>query len=210
MANDVLNRLVRDSLDPPLKSAGFSRKARVWNRPRANLVHVVDCQASRWNQPDSVNFTVNLGVFSPSVYQTCWQKEAPRFVNEVDCQVRRRLSGGSSDLSSATRKEQWWNVGSDAQVVGVGKEVADLLQSKAVPFLDRFESLADVLSVLEKDAASHAETPLARIYMAAIKAELGDLDAARAALNAVLATAPNAWRARAAAVAEVLSRKSTN
>jgi len=207
MASDAIDQVVRAFLDAPLRAVGFTRKARVWNRPRGNLVDVVDVQASRWNEPGNKSFTVNLGVFAPSVYRTCWQKEPPSFAKEEDCLVRRRLFEGLSEASDAKQKEQWWTIHDSTDVDRVGSEVAGLLVSRAVPFLDRIDSLGAIHDVLEKSTRSEARTPLARIYLAVVKAELGDAAAARSILSDVGTTAPSAWRDRVSAVADELSRR---
>jgi Domain of unknown function (DUF4304) len=205
MASGVIDRVVRDFLDPPLRAAGFARKARVWNRSRTDLVDVVDVQGSRWNEPGNESFTVNLGVFKPTVYRTCWQKDPPSFVKGVDCLVRRRLSEALTDESYGRQKEQWWSIHTSTDAERVGNDVADLLVAKALPFFARIESLPAVHDVLEKDAES--ATPLTRIYLAVVKAELGDLPGARRMLSDVEATAPGSWRERVSAVMGELSKR---
>lgn len=209
MAIGVIDQVVRDFLDPRLRAAGFTRKARVWNRSRTDLVDVVDVQGSRWNGPGNESLTVNLGVFAPTVYRTCWQKDPPSFVKEVDCLVRRRLSEGLADGSHGRQKEQWWSIHAATDAEKVGREVADLLAAKALPFFDRIDSLAAVHDVLEKDAESAVKTPLTRIYLAVAKAELGDLEDARNILSNVGATAPDAWRERVSAIVDELSKRSS-
>ena len=90
----------------------------------------------------------------------------------------------------------------------VRNEVAGLLVSRAIPFFDQIDTLAAIHDVLEKSTGSEATTPLARIYLAAVKAELGDSAAARSILDDISSTAPSAWRDRVSAVADELSRKS--
>ncbi len=209
MATGVIDQVVRAFLDAPLRVAGFTRKARVWNRPRGNLVDVVDIQTSRWNEPGNQSFTLNLGVFVPAIYRTCWQKEPPRFAKEEDCLVRRRLSEGLGEvLYGGKQKEQWWTIHDSTDIDRVGNEVAGLLVSRVIPFFDRMDSLAAIHDVLEKSAGPEAKTPLARIYLAVVKAELGDSAAAWSILNDVGSTAPGAWSERVSAVADELSRKS--
>jgi hypothetical protein len=170
-------------------------------------VDVVDVQASRWNEPGIQSFTVNLGVFAPSVYQTCWLKEPPSIARSEDCLVRHRLSEGLGVLDGK-QKEQWWTLRGSADVEEVGNQVSALLVTRAIPFFDRMDSLVAIHDVLETRTGADARTPLARIYLAAVKAELGDTAAARTILRDVGSTAPRAWRDRVTAVADELSRKS--
>jgi hypothetical protein len=208
MGSGDIDQVVRVFMGGPLGPAGFVRKARVWNRSRASLVDVVDLQASRWNEPANQSFAVNLGLFAPSVYRTCWQKEPPAFARHEDCLVQWRLSERLGEVPYGRQKDQWWTIRQTADIETIGNEVGSLLVSSAIPLFDRFQSLTDVLEGMEKGAGSQAETPLSRIYLAVVKAELGNLAAARSILNDVGSTAPGAWRDRVSAVTRELTKKS--
>jgi Domain of unknown function (DUF4304) len=209
MAIDGIAELVRTILAPPLTAAGFTRRARVWNRRRGDIADVIELQASRWNEPGKQSFTVNLGLFAPSVYRTCWQKDPPSFLRSEDCILRRRLHAALGETGAGQPKEQWWNVHDAADVERIGGEVAGLLAARAVPFLNRIETLRALCECLEQSAGQEAETPLGRIYLAIAKAELGDLVSARSILSDVGATAPSAWRDRVRAVVDELSRRTS-
>ncbi len=206
MANDEIDRLVRVFVDAPLRAAGFTRRARVWNRQRASVTDVIEVQASRWNEPGNRSFAVNLGVFAPSVHRSCWQKEPPDVVRAEDCVVRRRLHAGSDEAGAGRDGEQWWVIHEAADVERVGGEVSGQLVAQALPFFDQAASLEDVVSLLETCTGPDARTPLARIYLAIVKAELGDSLAARRILSDLATTGPAAWRDRVAAVDDEIAR----
>jgi hypothetical protein len=200
MAVSVIDQLVRTPLDGMLRVAGFRRKGRVWNRSREHLVDVVDLQSSKWNTAADQSLAVNLGVFAPSVYRVCWQKEPPPVAREEDCLVRRRLS---HDLESQV--DQWWTIRDARDLETAGAEIVSLLSSNAIPFFDRLGSLSAIREALEATSQSRRATPLDRIYLAIVKAELGDLDGAMTILGDIRTSAPSAWSDRVSIVIGALS-----
>jgi hypothetical protein len=202
MSVSGIDQLVRRPLDGMLRVAGFRRKGRLWNRSREPFVDVVDVQASKWNTAGDQSLAVNLGVFVPSVYRLCWQRELPQVVREEDCQVRRRLS---QDVDSET--DHWWTVNGTPDLETAGAEIVSLLSSQAMPFFDRLRSLSAVRETLEMTIRSPRATPVDRIYLAIVKAELGDLDDAMAILDGVRTSAARAWDGRVSVVMSALSAR---
>lgn len=205
-SRSVIDLVVRQFLDPPLTAAGFKRKARRWNRPKGDLLHVVEVQGSQWNEVGNESFAINLGVFSALIYRIVWQKEPPSVVKEVDCMIRCRLAEGMLE-EGARAKERWWSILASTDSKEVGKEAADLVQSRGIEYLDRVVTMKEVHDLLQGDIRPQAKAPLGRIYLAAVKAELGDLEGAQGILNEVSKRAPKAWRSRVAAVVQELSTK---
>src|SRR5215212_761753 len=80
----LVSTLVNGSLDPFLRTHGFSKKKHTWNRPFGSFVDVLDVQESQWNDADSCSITVNVGVFSGEIHEICWGKPAPSWISEVD------------------------------------------------------------------------------------------------------------------------------
>jgi hypothetical protein len=112
-----IDKLIRGRLHPSLKELGFVRKGRTWNRDVNALKHVVNVQSGMFNSPRGGDFTINLGVFVPSVYRVVRGREPSFFANEIDCVVRLRLGalmeGGvlSSGASSGRKQDHWWAFG---------------------------------------------------------------------------------------------------
>lgn len=204
VADRLIDELVRKYLDPPLRTNLFRRKARTWNRSRLSFVDVVDVQVSRWSDHASPSFTLNLGVFASSVYETCWQRAAPDFIKEVDCLVRVRLGALVGDASKSKLRDQWWKIHDPSGFGSLGSEVAQLLVSRALPFFDQLDSLSALHNFLSQDTGTATTGPLGRIYLSIVKAELGDLNGSRQVLEELRARAPQAWMARISAVADRL------
>ncbi len=174
-----VDELVRSYLHPPLKVRVFRRRGRTWNRIAADLVHVVQLQASTWNMGESGSFTINLGVSIPSAELLCWGRPVPGFVSEVECIVRLRaglLGEGGVLLGRHDRRDQWWDFDAGTRMDQLGREVAGTIAMRVVPFLDRFDSIRSVSDFLTQHEDLTWEGRRTRLYMAALLAQLGERD----------------------------------
>lgn len=172
--------LIRRYLQPILAEHGFVRKARTWNREVKSLKHVIDVQAGRWNEIGGGDFTINLGVFIPSVYRVVHEQEPPIFAKEADCIVRVRLgalmdSGALFDgPTRGEKRDHWWKFGTTTDMERLGYDVSGTLIARGIPFLDEFDSVIRVCEILKKYIDLQVSKPMALIYLAVMKYQLGD------------------------------------
>lgn len=206
-SGSVIDQMIRLYLHPVLKEKNFVRKERTWNRDARGFKDVIDVQASRWNEGESVSFTVNLGVFVPSVYSLCWGVDAPAFVKESDGIVRMRLGALLNDALKGKKRDHWWDINSSAELETVGCEVAKFIATRGVSFLEQFDSLTAIHDFLTQDTGWEVRTPLGRIYLAIIKAQIGDLMGARQLLATFSTDTDCFWRERVSKVADRLGIK---
>ena len=181
-----IDELIRRHIQPVLRERGFVRKARTWNRHRGTFIDVINVQASRWNANDSGSFTVNVGVFLPSVYSITWGKEPPSVAKVGDCIVETRLGDPSMDGETLLKVapkgqllEQWWNFDASTDVDVLGSQVAEVIVRQGLPFLEHFDSIEAIRDFLVERCNSPRGRPLDRINLAVIEARLGDLNSAR-------------------------------
>jgi Domain of unknown function (DUF4304) len=158
-AESSVMKAIVAQVPPVLKAAGFRKQRHAFDRTvEPGLVHVVHFQMGPYDPPGTVEipglrynlyglFAVNLGVF----IEEAWRLDFGRFgpdgpparkdwVNEYDCQLRRRL-----DNLAEESPIEWWPLGDP----GVGPALVELLQSDAFVWFDRFGSRAAILSALE-------------------------------------------------------------
>ena len=69
----------------------------------------------------------------------------PTPVEEVDCFPRWRIS----KLIGSVR-DVWWTVSSDADVEKIGTELQQILLEKCIPFMDKIDSLDEVMAIAEE------------------------------------------------------------
>jgi hypothetical protein len=202
-AKSRLDELVKKHLQPLLKSRGFHRKSRTWNRREADFTQVIHIQASRWNQADSGSFTINLGIFVESLYRVFAGEDPNQFIRDTECILRKRI-GYVSNGAPRQKTDRWWRFDGNTDLAGLGKEINESLESYAIPFLDRNSSLRAIEAFLSSDISWEARTPTARIYLAIIKHRLNDRHAARELLKEVASHRQPVWQERAHVVASRL------
>ena len=173
-----MDELVRRYIHPPLKEMGFVRRSRTWNREAGGMIDVINLQTSRWNEQSSGSFTINCGVFVPSIYTICWGKNAPSFPKEEDCLVRTRVGSLMTQGVRNQQKDFWWDLDSNTNLDVLGGSLRALLLEKVLPFLNQFDSLNLIRAWWKKQGGWEVRTPLGLISLAIIEHQLGsDADA---------------------------------
>ena len=174
-----IDDLVRKYIHLALRPKGFVRKARTWTRSARGFVDFVGVQAGRWNEPNRGDFTINLGLFVPSVYSIVWGTPAPLFVKEADCTIRVRLGALMdrgvlrNDVGKGENRDYRWDFTSASGIGPLGNSVTKAIIEKGLPFLEGLGTLDSVHDFLESYCASSVVLPLDFINLAVVKAELG-------------------------------------
>jgi Domain of unknown function (DUF4304) len=142
-AQEAFARLVTDHVQPLLKAAGFKKKALVFHRLRDRNYGLVHLQKSRKSTATSVEFTINVAVFSSRLQEglaaLTWVPTVTDVPTEPDCHLRRRVG-------SLLPKHQdiWWGVRTVADISTAWTAIGPVLKEVAVPFLDRIASDEDL------------------------------------------------------------------
>jgi hypothetical protein len=152
-------------------------------------VQVVDIQISSFSSKDEESFTINLGVFDPGVWEKCWIKEPPRFINEEDCFPRIRIG----QLLNEGSIDHWWVCSAKINEGELGEEIESLLEKKCLPFLDDMLDRNEIVNFYTADSCQMM--PIEKVYLAIIKNSIGDTDCADALLSEV-ANLSKAWANR--------------
>lgn len=119
----TLDEAIKLSLQPILGASGFKKKGRVFRKPTDNQTQILDVQLSRWNTHANVQFTINLGLFCPSISAYLKQPftETP---TTAHCPARVRVG----ELMSAG-KDHWWEVLPDSRADDLAAELRFVSQS---------------------------------------------------------------------------------
>jgi len=83
--------ILKNVINPFFKEFGFRKNGNAFNRKLNELIQVVSIQKSKWNDPDEVSFTFNIGFFDSEEYLENSNKEIPKFIRDYDCQIHFRL-----------------------------------------------------------------------------------------------------------------------
>jgi hypothetical protein len=133
-----------------LKPFGFRKSGRTFNCERADgIVGVVNLQMGSYPIGDHVipglrenlygRFAVNLGVRLPCIATVERTPGDKKIYQEHDCHFRNRLSRLVDG-----KEEQWWSVEGDCGKIG--RDIAALLETIAVPFINQFSSYREVIA----------------------------------------------------------------
>src|SRR5687767_11066173 len=105
----LIDSLITRSVAPGLRSAGCTRRGRVFVRQSQELFHCVHFQASRWNVPDSARFTGNVIAVWPHWHEL-WTGRPFDAAHTAAPIAEDRVGSLSSG------KDTWWQVQADTSL----------------------------------------------------------------------------------------------
>ena len=184
----VIDQVVRDGLAVSLKAAGYRKDGRTFRRADAGCTRVVNVQGSQWNTGDEGRFTVNLGLYVPSLLPFLDTARSTDLPTVPVC----LLGDGIGSLTPAGQ-HHWWIVAAGTDLAALAAEVRDTWERHGAPWMD-----------------AHADLPAARGYAvrkgrpywaAAVSLALGEPDAARTQLAEAVA----GWPANSDGAARLLA-----
>ena len=143
--------LLQQALAPGLKAAGFKKTGATWHRFRPSDISVVNLQGSQWGP----SFYLNLGVY----FRELRGKSRPC---EAECHIRSRLEGHVAD---SARVHQLLNFENKFEISTRGQELASLLHTYGLPWLDRVATNAGAKEWCERHPRSPFMAGVLRTYL---------------------------------------------
>ena len=143
--------LVQLQILPLMKAAGFAKRGRSFNRPAEDgIIHVLNFQSGQYPLGKNYvvpglreslygDFTINLGVHLPQVFELETPDVPPVFLQEYDCQIRIRLGQLLTD-----GVDVWWSATDSVEETAA--RFPGLVEKFALPFLERFRTQEDVIN----------------------------------------------------------------
>jgi len=197
----MINGLVESYISPLLMENEFIKKNYVWNRQNGKIIHVIELQKSRWNTKDRYDFTLNIGIWLKPLWEILWNKPAPSFVHSENCFPEYRVGEVLEWDNSA--KDLWWTLNPGTDVENLGVEIKNILQEKCLPFLNKCNSMQDVLCfAIKKDKRLH---PYGKLAIATLNHLNGKYDIAEEILTEMESNKKlEAWRDKIQKVRERL------
>jgi len=116
---------LRETVQPVLAQAGFSKKGAAFRRSDAEVVQVIAIQKSRKSTTEQIVFAVNLGVASKQLLQR--EEVDSASVTAEECHWRQRLSAGDPAGDS------WWSVHDARSAQEAATSVAQALHDRGLP-----------------------------------------------------------------------------
>ena len=170
-----------------LEERGYRWRARTCNRTTGDgLTHVINFQMGQRSLQGK--FTVNVGVYVPEIGHAHYGTEAPSFVQEASCCVRRRLGNLGPE-----QRDLWWSL--PLGWLGISG-LKRRLKQDALPFLARFETRDSILQELTPLRGNTDAGMPNRIVCAILLAHRGENEAARSMLAAQIREVANPGHAK--------------
>ena len=152
--NPVLEHVLSSGLRPALSADGFRRSGRAFHRTTAECLHVVDVQASRYNERDSGRFTINLGVWYRPLHELMDWMPRTKLPRAHDCAIDERLG------MLIHGRDVWWEFDTTTDPEALARRVVRDWRRHGAPFLSALSSGKAVCNyILANDA------PCRRFYV---------------------------------------------
>lgn len=154
-SSKLIDAVIREGAAPLLREAGFKKKARSFCKDVGDLIHVVNFQSSRFNDPDSASFTINLNLVFPRFHEAYllgspFPKNPGSAVPVIGQRIGFLLPG---------RSDHWWEVAVGVDPTPVSADLEEVLRVFGLPFLEHYPDTNALLEVLlggEAPGLSHA------------------------------------------------------
>jgi hypothetical protein len=142
----AIDGIVTESLAPLLKKNGFKKTARNFYRAHEDRIDVINVQASQWNHGNEGQFTVNVGVYYPSIAEIINAPPIKGMPKEYDCTIRERVGS-----LTAENKDTWWLVDSNTDRSRTASDLATKVDTLCLPWLDKMSNLDSVKEGVAKN-----------------------------------------------------------
>ena len=171
--NQILKKLVSETLTPILKPLGFKKSGNNYYREVGDIIQCLNLQQSKWNSAESKEFTLNLGLIHKKIFKEISTRDLPKFPKEYESQIRRRVS------SLKFGKDIWYELTTQTNYFNLLNELNNDLVDYAIPFFIKYENFENWLDFTSIENA----TIIGDITRFFILKELGKLEEAKKLLK---------------------------
>jgi len=148
-----------------LKSLGFKRGGNHMYRLSEDLFHGIHFQASQWGSSVEGQFTINLVVTSPMLYEAWTGKPLPRNPASALFPIQQRIGSLMPE-----HQDHWWSVSASTDIASLEREVLQVLTEYALPFFAEYPDSEMLLNRLRENKGlpglTSAQFPLIHAMLA--------------------------------------------
>ena len=176
----MLKRFTQEHMVPIMRKNHFKKNGLTWRRQDGTITHIVELQASQWNDSESQAFTINYGTLLERLWLILWGGEPPSSIGGGDCFPRFRIG----ELTDTYTTDVWWtlNAKSNDKVSG---EVQQLLETEVLRNLNGCNSIDKMLSLADRE--ERWKQPADRISYAILSHLNRQHDSCEKILNEIIA-----------------------
>ena len=138
----VIDNFIREYIAPINKQQGFKKRGRNFHKALVDCIYVINVQASQWNEADSGQFTINLGVYFPNIELETWGDiaEITERPTEPRCTARTRIGSLVEPYC-----DKWWEISPTSSQAEIGNEVVHLINTFGFKWQESMSSSRDAL-----------------------------------------------------------------
>jgi hypothetical protein len=153
-----------------LAAHGFKRKSPHLFRHSQDVLHCIHFQSSKWGTSSDGQFTVNLVVTAPALYETWTGHALPANPATASYPIQARIGS-----CLPTRADTWWTVGPQSSAEVLAGEVSAVIAHHAPAFFSQFPNMQAILSHVRETnglpGLTRAQAALVRAYLAQLAGE---------------------------------------
>lgn len=142
----AIDRIITTSAAPLFKDAGYRKRGRSFDADHEGMFRVASFQASRWNTPETAQFTLNLGITIRGFHEAYSPKPFPS--NPASAVLVTSIRIGLL----RSNRDQWWEIGPESDLDVVAQDVAAAVRDHALPCLGEMGGLAELRTALRGPA----------------------------------------------------------
>lgn len=136
------NQIVRNVKHHP-NVAGFRIKGKTLYRHYGDAIQLINFQGSGSNTVDIMKFTINLGIYLPSLAVL---DEDPEMTTDIlKAHWRSRIGSYMGDGT-----DYWWKVESEMQLRPISDEIVQVLEHSAIPAMNELSSVDALCAVWKR------------------------------------------------------------
>lgn len=141
---NVLKQVIKETIAPLFKAEGFKKQGNNFAKACSDFSATVNIQSSKWNTKDEVEFFFNTGIYIEKLFGTVHLYPKPSFPMEINSVLRIR----GTEL---TKNDRWYRLTIDTDVEQLKRMITKDITEYILPHFRQFESINDVIRVMEKD-----------------------------------------------------------
>jgi hypothetical protein len=179
---DVAFNSVLKAMNGIFRSHGFKRTGQSFWRQSADCWQVINAQKSVYSTAEQKDFTINFGICPKAVLEFSGRElEKPPLY--YTCPIRFRINRFIEGS-----KDKWWPVRDAASADSAIADIASLLNSKAMPFLDSLRTNDEILTLYSSGLVLGFEIDRdeARLVLAAQSGQSVDIGNCCKIMNSVI------------------------
>jgi hypothetical protein len=175
MSVHEIQRMLIEKLAIVLRPHGFKHSGSTFYRMKGELVHIINLQASQWNQGDEATYYVNLAVYYGPAFEIEHGNPMPAVPKEYDGHLRCRLGGKGVPAD--------WKFSSKVDNAALADKLINAITTQGLTYFGDIDTPSQLASYIMDRKKDDTITVAGHISKAIILSLLGDKKQAQTELD---------------------------